>query len=108
MHPIEEVRRCDDLRGFVVGCHSDGSNVDFPALLQPKLGMHSRELLKQLQEPKVLPPDLEVCVKHESSCGCRAIKKLFDRYHPALQQITPDYCLSPSQKPHQAFEDHLF
>ena len=30
------------------------------------------------------------------------------QHHPALQRVTPDCCLGPAQKPHQAFEDHLF
>lgn len=64
VHPIDDVRRCDALRGFVVGCHLDGSNVDFPVLLQPDLSMCGSEILKQLQSKNALPPDLQVCVKH--------------------------------------------
>ena len=108
VHPIDEVRMCDDLRGFAVGCHLDGRDVDFPALLQPNLNRYSNEILPQLQSKTVLPPDLLVHVKYESRCCHKALKRLLDIYHPDLQRVTPAFTHRPTQSPHQDIEDHKF
>ena len=70
--PIDETRVFDDPKGFVVGDHADGLDVDFPFDFQSKPHHYSNKLHHALTKEGVLPTALSSALKSCQHCGCRA------------------------------------
>ena len=66
--PMDETRMCNNPRGFIVGAHEDGSDVDFPTKHQSHLHCCSKQLHHASIKEGVLPTTPSSAIKCCQNC----------------------------------------
>ena len=105
--PIDETRRCNDAKGFKVGEHRYGADVDFPFHLSDKLTLFEKILYQGLTQSDILPASLLPMVLTDPNQGYHGIRSLQGRYHTNLQILQGGYNVSVHQAPGQSIDDYI-
>jgi len=105
--PIDETRICNDNKGFKVGDHRFGDDVDFPYHLSEKLTLFEQLLYRGLVKEGVLPASLLPKVLLAPNQGYHALRMLQSKYHTELQVIRGGYNVCKHQLPGESIDDYI-